>query len=40
MPMIDAYATAGTFADPKALARALASTLMKISSHRRLATRR
>ena len=30
MPMIDVYATAGTFADPKALARDLASTLMKI----------
>jgi phenylpyruvate tautomerase PptA (4-oxalocrotonate tautomerase family) len=30
MPMIDVYATRGTFADPKALARDLASTLMKI----------
>src|SRR5258708_28401461 len=30
MPMIDVYATSGTFKDPKALARALASTLMKI----------
>src|SRR5213596_4311630 len=30
MPMIDVYATDGTFADPKALARDLASTLMKI----------
>ncbi len=30
MPMIDVYATAGTFADPKSLARDLASTLMKI----------
>jgi phenylpyruvate tautomerase PptA (4-oxalocrotonate tautomerase family) len=30
MPMIDVYATAGTFADPKTLARDLASTLMKI----------
>jgi phenylpyruvate tautomerase PptA (4-oxalocrotonate tautomerase family) len=30
MPMIDVYATAGTFANPKALARDLASTLMKI----------
>ena len=30
MPMIDVYATGGTFADPKALARDLASTLMKI----------
>jgi phenylpyruvate tautomerase PptA (4-oxalocrotonate tautomerase family) len=28
--MIDVYATSGTFADPKALARDLASTLMKI----------
>jgi phenylpyruvate tautomerase PptA (4-oxalocrotonate tautomerase family) len=28
--MIDVYATAGTFASPKALARDLASTLMKI----------
>jgi phenylpyruvate tautomerase PptA (4-oxalocrotonate tautomerase family) len=30
MPMIDVYATSGTFKDPKALARDLASTLMKI----------
>jgi phenylpyruvate tautomerase PptA (4-oxalocrotonate tautomerase family) len=30
MPMIDVYATAGTFSDPKSLARDLASTLMKI----------
>ena len=30
MPMIDVYATDGTFANPKALARDLASTLMKI----------
>src|SRR5689334_1251897 len=30
MPMIDVYATAGTFPDAKALARDLASTLMKI----------
>ena len=30
MPMIDVYSTAGTFANPKALARDLASTLMKI----------
>jgi phenylpyruvate tautomerase PptA (4-oxalocrotonate tautomerase family) len=30
MPMIDAYATAGTFADPYQLARDLAETLMKI----------
>jgi len=30
MPMIDVYAARGTFADPKALARELASTLMKI----------
>jgi phenylpyruvate tautomerase PptA (4-oxalocrotonate tautomerase family) len=30
MPMTDVYATAGTFANPKALARDLASTLMKI----------
>jgi phenylpyruvate tautomerase PptA (4-oxalocrotonate tautomerase family) len=30
MPMIDVYATAGTFADPKSLARDLAATLMKI----------
>jgi len=30
MPMIDVYATVGTFGDPKALARDLASTLMKI----------
>jgi hypothetical protein len=28
--MIDVYATSGTFADPKALARELAATLMKI----------
>src|SRR6266705_5785517 len=30
MPMIDVYATGGTFADPKTLARDLAATLMKI----------
>jgi phenylpyruvate tautomerase PptA (4-oxalocrotonate tautomerase family) len=30
MPMIDVYATGGTFADPRAFARELASTLMKI----------
>jgi len=30
MPMIDVYATGGTFAKPKALARDLAATLMKI----------
>jgi phenylpyruvate tautomerase PptA (4-oxalocrotonate tautomerase family) len=30
MPMIDVYATSGTFADPEALARDLAATLMKI----------
>src|SRR6201993_3977393 len=30
MPMIDVYATSGTFADPKALARELATTLMRI----------
>jgi len=30
MPMIDVYATGGTFANPKAPARDLASTLMKI----------
>ena len=30
MPMIDVYATSGTFADPNALARNLAATLMKI----------
>ena len=30
MPMIDVHATGGTFANPKALARDLASTLMKI----------
>ena len=30
MPMIDVYATTGTFKDPKALARDLAETLMKI----------
>ena len=30
MPMIDVYATRGTFADAKALARELAATLMKI----------
>ncbi|HXA43367.1 MAG TPA: hypothetical protein VNV65_10710 [Candidatus Solibacter sp.] len=30
MPMIDVYASAGTFADSKALARNLAATLMKI----------
>ncbi len=30
MPMIDVYAASATFADPKALARDLAATLMKI----------
>ncbi len=30
MPMIDVYATSGTFKDPKALAQSLAETLMKI----------
>ena len=30
MPMIDVYATGGTFAKPKTLARDLAATLMKI----------
>ena len=30
MPMIDVYATSGTFKDPRALARDLADTLMKI----------
>jgi len=30
MPMIDVYATSGTFKDPNALARDLAETLMKI----------
>ena len=30
MPMIDVYATRGTFKDPKSLARNLAATLMKI----------
>jgi phenylpyruvate tautomerase PptA (4-oxalocrotonate tautomerase family) len=30
MPMIDVYATSGTFANPNALARDLATTLMKI----------
>src|SRR5437879_12695498 len=30
MPMIDVYATGGMFANPKALARDLAATLMKI----------
>jgi len=30
MPMIDVYATTGTFADPHQLARDLAATLMKI----------
>ena len=30
MPMIDVYATRGTFADPHALARDLAATLMRI----------
>ena len=30
MPMIDVYATSGTFADSKTLARNLAATLMKI----------
>jgi phenylpyruvate tautomerase PptA (4-oxalocrotonate tautomerase family) len=32
MPMIDVYATSGTFSDPKALARDLAATLMKIEA--------
>src|SRR3954453_23144296 len=32
MPMVDVYATTGTFADPKALARELAAALMKIES--------
>ena len=30
MPMIDVYATSGTFKDPKTLAQSLAETLMKI----------
>ena len=30
MPMIDVYATAGTFGDPHALAQRLAATLMRI----------
>jgi len=30
MPMIDVYATSGTFGDPKALARELAATLMRM----------
>lgn len=30
MPMIDVYATAGTFADTKALAQELAATLMRV----------
>lgn len=30
MPMIDVYATAGTFSDPNALAQRLAATLMRI----------
>src|SRR5437868_14302248 len=30
MPMIDVYAAAGTFADPKALARDLATALMAV----------
>src|SRR5437660_11657838 len=30
MPMIDVYATIGTFAEPRALTRELAATLMKI----------
>jgi phenylpyruvate tautomerase PptA (4-oxalocrotonate tautomerase family) len=30
MPMIDVYATDGTFADPRALAQRLAATLMQI----------
>jgi phenylpyruvate tautomerase PptA (4-oxalocrotonate tautomerase family) len=30
MPMIDVYATSGTFSDPRALVRDLAATLMKI----------
>ena len=30
MPMIDVYAAAGTFADPKALARDLATALMRV----------
>jgi phenylpyruvate tautomerase PptA (4-oxalocrotonate tautomerase family) len=30
MPMIDVYATEGTFADPKSLAQQLATTLMRI----------
>ena len=32
MPMIDVYATAGTFADPHALAQKLAETLMRIEA--------
>ena len=30
MPMVDVYATTGTFTNPEALARELAATLMKI----------
>src|SRR5919204_6784898 len=30
MPMVDVYATSGTFTDPNALARNLAATLMRI----------
>jgi phenylpyruvate tautomerase PptA (4-oxalocrotonate tautomerase family) len=30
MPMIDVYATEGTFADPRSLAQSLAETLMRI----------
>lgn len=30
MPMIDIYATAGTFADPQALAQAAATTVMEV----------
>src|SRR6185503_2864097 len=30
MPMVDVYATSGTFTDPRTLARELAATLMKI----------
>ena len=30
MPMIDVYATEGTFADPASLAQRLAATLMEI----------
>jgi phenylpyruvate tautomerase PptA (4-oxalocrotonate tautomerase family) len=32
MPMIDVYATRGTFKDPRSLARELAATLMKIEN--------